>query len=120
MTSSPDVPRITFARATEAQTRTTSVPARAKIESFRIPIIVGVWPFDSVRNAEFMANEVPGVTVPDAVLARMRRAADDDAAEAEGIRIARELRAQLVPMAQGVHISSPSGRTTAALAVLQE
>jgi homocysteine S-methyltransferase len=91
-----------------------------QIESFRIPIIVGVWPFESVRNAEFMANEVPGVSVPDAVLARMRAAASDEAAEAEGIRIARELRAHLVPMAQGVHISSSSGRTTAALAVLQE
>jgi homocysteine S-methyltransferase len=91
-----------------------------RIEQFRIPVIVGVWPFESVGNAEFMANEVPGVTVPDRVLARMRTAHDDAAAEAEGIQIARELRAELGPMAQGVHISSPSARTTAALAVLQE
>ena len=91
-----------------------------RIESFRIPIIVGVWPFESARHAEFMANEIPGVTVPEHVLTRMRATSSDAAAEAEGLRIARELRAQLAPMAQGVHISSPSGRTTAALAVLEE
>jgi homocysteine S-methyltransferase len=91
-----------------------------RIEPFRIPIIVGVWPFDSVRNAEFMANEVPGVTVPERVLADMRKTTSDEAAEAEGLRIARALRAELGPMAQGVHISSPSGRITAALALLEE
>lgn len=91
-----------------------------RIAQFRIPIIVGVWPLESVGNAEFMANEVPGVTVPERVLARMRATNSDEAAEAEGILIARELRAELGPMAQGVHLSSPSGRITAALAVLQE
>jgi methionine synthase I (cobalamin-dependent)/5,10-methylenetetrahydrofolate reductase len=91
-----------------------------RVEHLRIPVIVGVWPFETAGNAEFMANEVPGVTVPEHVLARMRAATSDAAAEAEGIRIARELRQTLGPMAQGVHLSSPSGRTTAALAVLQE
>lgn len=91
-----------------------------RIEPFRIPIIVGVWPFDSVRNAEFMANEVPSVTVPEPVLAAMRKTTNDDAAEAEGIRIARALRAELGPMAQGVHISSPSGRIASVLALLEE
>jgi 5,10-methylenetetrahydrofolate reductase len=90
-----------------------------RVEGFRVPIVVGLWPFESVRNAEFMANEVPGVTVPDALLTRMRGAGDDAAAATEGIRIARELRAVLAPMAQGVHISSPSGRASAALAVLE-
>ena len=91
-----------------------------RVEHLRIPVIVGVWPFESAGNAEFMANEVPGVTVPEHVLARMRAASSDATAEAEGIQIARDLRQRLGPMAQGVHISSPSGRTTAALAVLQE
>jgi methionine synthase I (cobalamin-dependent)/5,10-methylenetetrahydrofolate reductase len=89
------------------------------VENFRIPIVVGIWPFESSRNAEFMANEVPGVTVPELLLSRMRGANDDEAAAAEGIAIARELRARLAPMAQGVHLSCPSGRTTAALAVLR-
>jgi homocysteine S-methyltransferase len=91
-----------------------------RIDGFRIPILAGVRPFDSARNAEFMANEVPGITVPDTVLSRMRAATSDQAAEAEGIRIARELGATLGQMAQGVHISTPSGRIAAALAVLQE
>ena len=47
-----------------------------RVEAFRIPIIAGIWPLVSLRNAEFLANEVPGVSVPDAVLERMRRASD--------------------------------------------
>jgi methionine synthase / methylenetetrahydrofolate reductase(NADPH) len=89
-----------------------------RVEGLRVPIIVGVWPFHSVRHAEFMANELPGITVPETLLARMRDAQGDAGAEAEGIRIAQELVRELQPMAQGVHISSPSGRTAAAVAVL--
>ena len=47
-----------------------------QVESFRIPIVAGIWPLVSLRNAEFLANEVPGVSVPDAILERMRRASD--------------------------------------------
>ena len=43
-----------------------------RIEHARLPIIAGIFPFESARNAEFMANEVPGVRVPDALLERMR------------------------------------------------
>ena len=60
-----------------------------RIESARVPLILGLRPFDSVLNAEFMANEVPGVRVPDAVLERMRRAGSPEAAAAEGVAIAR-------------------------------
>jgi hypothetical protein len=66
-----------------------------------------------------MANEVPGITVPDALLGRLRATADEAAAAGEGVRIAQEIGAQLWPMAQGVHISSPAGKTTAAIAVLE-
>ena len=55
-----------------------------RIESARLPVIAGIFPFDSARNAEFMANEVPGVRVPDALLDRMRRA--DDARGRRGRR----------------------------------
>jgi methionine synthase / methylenetetrahydrofolate reductase(NADPH) len=89
-----------------------------RIESFRIPIIVGLRPFESVLNAEFMANEVPGVTVPDVVLDRMRGAAGADAAAAEGTAIAREVGRALKGLVQGVHVSTPSGRIDAALDVL--
>lgn len=90
----------------------------ARIESARLPILVGLWPFESVLNAEFMANEVPGVSVPDTVLARMRQAGDADAAAAEGIAIAREVGCALKGVVQGVHLATPSGGIEPALEVL--
>ncbi len=89
-----------------------------RVEAFRIPIVVGLWPFDSALNAEFMANEVPGVTVPEALVERMRRAVSAEAAEAEGVAIARELLLNLRAMAQGVHIFTQSGRVDRAFGVL--
>jgi methionine synthase / methylenetetrahydrofolate reductase(NADPH) len=89
-----------------------------RVESMRLPIIVGIWPFESVLNAEFMANEVPGVTVPDAIVERMRRTTSADAAAAEGVLVAREIAAAVKGMAAGVQISTPSGRLDAALDVL--
>jgi homocysteine S-methyltransferase len=88
------------------------------IKSLDVPIVVGLWPFDSALNAEFMANEVPGVRVPDEVLERMRGVPEGEAAVAEGIAIAREIAAALRPMVQGVHIAVPSGRIKVALDVL--
>jgi homocysteine S-methyltransferase len=90
----------------------------ARIEAARIPIIVGLWPFESALNAEYMANEVPGVSVPEPVLQRMRRAGEGEAAAAEGIAIARELGAELKGAIRGVHVAAPSGRIDAALGVL--
>ena len=90
-----------------------------RTKDFRIPLLAGLWPFESALNAEFMANEVPGVTVPDSVLQRMKRA-DPDTAEQEGIRIAQELGAQLRPFVQGFHIAAPSGRLDLALRTLDE
>jgi homocysteine S-methyltransferase len=89
-----------------------------RIESFRIPIILGLRPFESVLNAEFMANEVPGVTVPGAVLDRMRATDGADAAAAEGVAIAREVGRALKGVVQGVHVSTPSGRIDTALDLL--
>ena len=69
-------------------------------------------------NAEFMANEVHGVTVPNALVDRMRATEGLDRAAAEGVAIARELGAALLPMVQGVQVSAPSGRLNLALQVL--
>ena len=90
-----------------------------RVESSRLPLILGLWPFESVLNAEFMANEVPGVRVPDAVLDRIRRAPTPEAEAAEGIAIAREVGAALKGIVQGVHVAAPSGRVEAAVEVLQ-
>ncbi len=89
-----------------------------RIASARLPLILGLWPFESALNAEFMANEVPGVRVPDAVLERMRRADDPEAAVAEGVAIAREVGCALKGTVQGVHVAAPSGRIESAVEVL--
>jgi homocysteine S-methyltransferase len=89
-----------------------------RVESMRVPIILGLWPFESALNAEFMANEVPGVRVPQAVLDRMRRAGSPAAEAAEGVAIAREVGCTLRGTVQGVHIAAPSGSTDAAVEVL--
>ena len=89
------------------------------IESARLPIVAGVFPFESARNAEFMANEVPGVRVPDTLLDRMRRADGQEAAAAEGIKIAREIARELRESVQGVQVSTQSGDIDSALAVIE-
>ena len=87
---------------------------------FRIPVVAGIWPLISLRNAEFLANEVPGVSVPAEVIARMRRAQErgKDAALAEGVAIAREMLERIRPAVQGVQVSAPFGRIGVALDVL--
>ncbi len=92
-----------------------------RVESFRIPIVAGIWPLVSLRNAEFLANEVPGVTVPDEVLERMRRASakGKEEALAEGVRIAREMLIAVSERVQGAQVSAPLGRVPVALEVLQ-
>ncbi|MBW8868034.1 MAG: bifunctional homocysteine S-methyltransferase/methylenetetrahydrofolate reductase [Acidobacteria bacterium] len=93
-------------------------PFMKRIETARLPIVAGIFPFESARNAEFLANEVPGVRVPDALLERMRSAEGRDAAVQEGIAIAREIAAELRGAVQGVQVSTQSGDIDAALAVL--
>jgi methionine synthase / methylenetetrahydrofolate reductase (NADH) len=90
-----------------------------RIRHVRIPLIAGVWPLASYRNAEFMNNEVPGVNVPDAVLERMRRADTKEKARGEGVAIAREALEALLPHIQGVQISAPFGRVATALEVAE-
>ncbi len=77
----------------------------ARIPRQQIPILAGLTPFESVRHAEFLANEVPGVYVPDALLDRMRAAEGAGRAAAEGLKIAREIAARLRGMVQGLQIS---------------
>jgi homocysteine S-methyltransferase len=91
-----------------------------QVESFRIPIVAGIWPLVSLRNAEFLANEVPGVTVPTSVLDRMRKASakGKEEALAEGVRISQEMLAELRPRIQGVQVSAPLGRVSVALEVI--
>jgi methionine synthase I (cobalamin-dependent)/5,10-methylenetetrahydrofolate reductase len=89
-----------------------------RIETAKLPVVIGIVPFESVRNAEFMANEVPGVRVPEMLVERMRRADREGNAEAEGVAIAREIATALKGGVQGLQISTSSGNIDAALAVL--
>ena len=88
-----------------------------RIESFRIPVIAGIWPLTSLRNAEFMKNDLR-VSVPDSVMLRMQQASAPEAARAEGILIAQEMLETARPMVQGVQVSAPFGRYTVAAEVL--
>lgn len=89
-----------------------------KIDHVRIPVIAGVWPLVSLRNAEFMNNEVPGVTVPKEIMDRMRAAKTKEEALQEGIAIAREMVLQIKDHIQGVQVSAPFGKVQYALDVL--
>jgi homocysteine S-methyltransferase len=89
-----------------------------RIESAHLPVIAGVFPFENARHAEFMANEVPGVRVPDDLLKRMHQADGPEAAAAEGVAIARSLGARLREVVQGIQVSTASGGGEAALAVI--
>ncbi|MGI8772408.1 MAG: bifunctional homocysteine S-methyltransferase/methylenetetrahydrofolate reductase, partial [Acidobacteriaceae bacterium] len=89
-----------------------------RIESFRIPVIAGIWPLTSLRNAEFMKNDLR-VSMPDETMARMAKADTPELARAEGIRIAQEMLAQAKPMVQGVQVSAPFGRYPLAIEIIR-
>ena len=89
-----------------------------RIEGFRIPVIAGIWPLTSVKNAMFMKNDLR-VSMPDEILARMGGAETPDAARAEGVRIAREMLGEVRPHVQGAQVSAPFGKYAAAAQVLE-
>ncbi len=93
----------------------------ARAEDAAIPFIAGIWPLISLRNAEFLANEVPGLHVPERVIQRMRGAQEkgDEAALHEGLAIARAMVDAIRDIAQGVQISAPLGRVDVALKALE-
>ena len=88
-----------------------------KIEGFRIPVIAGIWPLTSLRNAEFMKNDLK-VSMPDEILARMAGAASKEEALAEGVKIAQEMLAAVRGSVQGVQVSAPFGKYAVAAEVL--
>ncbi len=91
-----------------------------RTEHIGIPLIAGLWPLASLRNAEFMNNEVPGCVVPDEVMERMRQHQDNrEAGRAEGVAIARETLAQMMPHIAGVQVSAPFGRVETVIDILE-
>jgi homocysteine S-methyltransferase len=89
-----------------------------RIEHCRIPVVAGIWPLVSVRNAEFMKNELR-VSVPDSILERMAKAQTPEGARGEGVAIAREMLLAVRHSVQGAQISAPQGRYSSAVDVLE-
>jgi len=90
-----------------------------RVEHCRLPVMAGIWPLTSVRNAEFMRNELR-VSVPDEILERMAAASSSsEHARAEGVLIAREMLLQARGMVQGVQVSAPLGKFAAAVDVIE-
>ncbi|MCI0498894.1 MAG: bifunctional homocysteine S-methyltransferase/methylenetetrahydrofolate reductase [Planctomycetales bacterium] len=90
----------------------------AAVEKCGLPFLAGIWPFTSFKNAEFMANEVPGVTVPEELLKRMSKAKTKEDGRKIGIEIAHEMVAALAPHVAGFAVSAPFGNVKIALAAL--
>src|SRR5215216_6552945 len=92
-----------------------------RIEHVRIPVIAGIWPLVSYRNAEFLHNEVPGVRVTPSIMDRMREASNisKEAGREEGLKIARESLLEVRDEIQGVQVSAPFGNVKYALEVFQ-
>jgi len=88
------------------------------VEPYRVPVIAGIWPLISYRNAEFMVNELR-VPVPEAFLERMRKADSAEAARAEGVAIAQEMLGRARHVAQGAQLSAPFSRYSMAIEVMQ-
>jgi homocysteine S-methyltransferase len=88
------------------------------VEHCRIPVVAGIWPLVSARNAEFMKNELR-VSVPDSILERMIKTSSPEAAREEGVAIAREMLTAVRQMTQGAQISAPQGRYRSAVDVLE-
>jgi len=92
-----------------------------RVSTFRTPVVAGIWPLLSYRNAQFMNNEVPGVSVPEDVIERMRIASEKSKEHAlhEGVAIARETLERVRPLVAGVQVSAPLGRIDLALEVFE-
>jgi len=83
-----------------------------------IPVIAGIWPLVSYRNAEFMSTEVPGVVVPDMVLERMAKASSKEDARKTGVEISQEICEKIKDAVGGYQVSAPFGNIDLALEVL--
>jgi len=92
-----------------------------RIEHVRVPIVAGIWPLVSFRNAEFLHNEVPGVRVTPSIMERMKAASaiSKEAGRDEGLQIARESLLEVRDVIQGVQVSAPFNNVKYALEVFE-
>ena len=89
------------------------------IRPLELPVMIGLLPLASHRNAEFLHNEVPGMQIPEEIRARMAKVGSGPAARAEGVAIAREALAAVRHRVAGAYIMPPFDRVEAALEILR-
>jgi homocysteine S-methyltransferase len=94
----------------------------AESEGTRIPVVAGLWPLTSLRDAEFLNYEVPGIQVPEAILERMAEAEESgpEAARREGLAVARETIDRIRGRVEGLQITAPSDRLEPVLELLRD
>ncbi len=92
--------------------------AMKRIEYVKLPLLCGIWPLISYRNAEFMNNEVPGASVPPEIMDRMRKTTTKEEGFAEGVKIARETYEHVRSIVAGVQLSAPMGRIEGVMMIL--
>jgi homocysteine S-methyltransferase len=90
-----------------------------RVGKLGVPILIGILPLFSHRNAEFLHNEVPGMRIPEEIRERMRKAGSGEAAQAEGVRIAQEALLAARDLVQGVYIMPPFNRVDLAVRVIE-
>jgi homocysteine S-methyltransferase len=90
-----------------------------RIRDVKVPILVGILPLASAKNAEFLHNEVPGMSIPESIRKRMQAAGNGEAGRAEGIKIAQEALLACATMVQGAYVMPPFNRFDMALRVLE-
>jgi methionine synthase / methylenetetrahydrofolate reductase(NADPH) len=90
-----------------------------RIGHVKLPIVAGIWPLVSYRNAEFMNNEVPGASVPAEIMERMRRTTTKEEGFAEGVKIARETYELIRSEVAGIQLAAPMGRIEGIFSILQ-
>jgi homocysteine S-methyltransferase len=88
------------------------------VAPLELPVLVGLLPLASYRNAEFLHNEVPGMQVPDDIRERMRKAGSGADARKEGVAIAREMLAAVRHRVAGAYVMPPLERYELALEVI--
>jgi len=91
-----------------------------RIDHIRIPLIAGIWPLVSIRNAEFMNNEVPGAHVPDRIMKKLKSTSTREEARNTGLQISRETVKELKPFIKGIQLSMPFGNVDYALEILKD
>lgn len=85
----------------------------------QIPVVAGIWPLVSLKNALFLKNEVPGVEIPDRIIERMEKANTKEDALKIGIEIAHEIKQKIDSSVQGYQISAPFGKVDLAINIIK-